>query len=147
MSENAGKNLAEARVRVVVSTGERERWLTLDNRAAYRLEQRYGSFKAYLERMVNGAYMETVSAIFSLCWGVSEDEALDLIVGSQFKNYFAAISQLIGDFLGAEVAIVEEAPAKGEGGPGAGKDDHSPGIVSLASRSSSVISTPNASGR
>lgn len=147
MSENPDRNLLGARVQVVVSTGKR--WLVLENEVAYQLEQRYGSLGAFLERMHKGAYMETVGALFALCWEIEEREARALIVGPEFLNYFTAIggpNGLIATFLGAKITV-KEAPASGEGEPRADQPSHSPGIVSMASRSSRAGSTRSASGR
>lgn len=142
MPENAGnKGLGGAKVKVDTTEGRRE--LVATNRTVYELEQRYGSIRTYVERMANGAYMETVSAFFSLAWGVDQEDAIELVKPGQMSTYFDAITDLLAAFLGATIEKVPpgEAPAAGTAG-----DGRSPGNGTSASPSSSATSLPRSSG-
>lgn len=141
MPENAGKNLGIAKVKVDTTDGRRD--LVATNRTVYELEKSFGSIKAYVEKMANGGYMETVSAFFSLAWGVDQEDAIELIKPGQMSTYFDAITELLAAFLGADIKQVPpgEAPAAK-----AAEDGRSPGNGTSASPSLSVASPPRSSG-
>lgn len=142
MPETAGnKGLGGAKVKIDTTEGRRD--LVATNRTVYELEQRYGSIKTYMEKMANGAYMETVSAFFSLAWGVDQEDAIELVKPGQMSTYFEAIADLLATFLGATIEKVSpgEGPAAGTAG-----DGRSPGNGTSASPSLSAASRPGSSG-
>jgi hypothetical protein len=138
MSESTdGEVLLAEGVTVQLAGGE-IRPLRISNRAMVQIEKRYGSAQAYLDKLREGAFYTHLTALFSICWGIREDQALELIDGRQMKPYFQAVTDAVSEALGL--------PAEAGEVPSQASPSAFPGDASTRLQSSPAESTPSVSG-
>jgi len=118
------------------------RSLVIQARALAQIEDRYGCLDAYigaLKPATGGKLFHHLAFTFSVCLGVSEDEAWDLMDTRLLESYVAAIGAAM-----QEALPMEEANPSGNGV--AAPAGASPGAATSGSPSPSGTSLPSSSG-